>query len=58
MSGMEGLHVVVEHGVLAAVHVEEALRVADAEILEVQEAMRVVFPNELYESGLMCKWMP
>ena len=55
---MEGLHVVVKHGMLAAVHVEEALRVADAEILEVQEAMRVVFPNELYESGSMCKWMP
>ena len=52
------LHVVVEHGMLTAVHVEEALRVADAEILEVQEAMRVVFPNELYESGSMCEWMP
>ena len=50
---MEGLHVVVEHGVLAAVHVEEALRVADAEILEVQKAVGQMLTNQLHEPTIV-----
>lgn len=49
MIGKELAHVIVEHGVLVSIHVEEALCIAYTEVLEVEETVRVILANELDE---------
>ena len=48
--GEHSVHIVVEHRVLVPVLVEQPLRVRHAEVLEVQEAVRVVLADQLDES--------
>ena len=47
---MEDVHIIVEHSVIVSVLVEKPLRVRDAEVFEMKEAVRVVLADQLDES--------